>query len=143
MEDINLEFFYEETPDLNLNYNTYSNWIQSIVSKYKVELTHLNYVFCSDEYLLQINIEQLNHDYYTDIITFDLSEEEGKIEGDIFISVDRVKDNASQNNTELNNELNRVISHGLLHLIGYKDKEAEEKNDMRKNEDACLSLFPN
>lgn len=142
MEEMSLEFFYEETPELNLDLALYTDWLTTIVSNHKHSLEHLNYIFCSDEYLLQINIEQLNHDYYTDIITFDLSEEEGVIEGDIFISVDRVKENATANSTTFINELNRVVSHGLLHLIGFQDKTEEQKEDMRKNEDACLTLFP-
>lgn len=141
MEEMSLEFFYEETPELNLDLALYTDWLTTIVSNHKHSLAHLNYIFCSDEYLLQINIEQLNHDYYTDIITFDLSEEEGVIEGDIFISIDRVKENATTNSTTFINELNRVVSHGLLHLIGFQDKTEEQKEVMRKNEDACLTLF--
>lgn len=142
MEEMSLEFFYEETPELNLDLAIYTGWLTTIVNNHKHTLAHLNYILCSDDYLLQINIEQLNHDYYTDIITFDLSEEEGVIEGDIFISVDRVKENATTNSTTFINELNRVVSHGLLHLIGFQDKTEEQKKDMRKNEDACLTLFP-
>lgn len=140
-EELALEFFYEETPDLNLHTEKYLTWLTTIITKYEMELSHLNYIFCSDEYLLNINIEHLNHDYYTDIITFDLSEEEGIIEGDLFISVDRVKENAETNNTTFINELNRVIAHGTLHLLGFKDKTEEESSEMRKAEELALSLF--
>lgn len=140
-EELALEFFYEETPDLNLNTEQYLTWLTTIITKYEMELSHLNYIFCSDEYLLNINIEHLNHDYYTDIITFDLSEEEGIVEGDLFISVDRVKENAVTNNTTFINELNRVVAHGTLHLLGFKDKTEEESADMRKAEELALSLF--
>lgn len=143
MEEAELNFFFEDIDEFSLDSTTYFNWVSSIVSDYNKELSALNYIFCSDSYLLEINKQYLDHDYFTDIITFDNSEEEVIIEGDIFISVNRVKENADSNNTSFTNELNRVISHGLLHLIGFGDKTDEEKVEMRKREDACLSLLPN
>lgn len=101
----------------------------------------LNYVFLSDDELLKINQDYLSHDYYTDIITFDLSEEENEIEGEIYISIDRVKENAIAMNTSFENELLRVMYHGLLHLMGYLDKSTSEEKIMRAKEDECLNLY--
>ncbi len=98
----------------------------------------LNYIFCSDEHVLQVNRDYLQHDYYTDIITFDQSEEEGKIEGDIFVSVDRVTDNANQLTIPAEQEMRRVLAHGLLHLCGYGDKTDKEVAQMRAKEDEWL-----
>lgn len=117
-------------------------WLNDLASKEKQTLVELNYVFCSDEYLYQMNVDYLDHDTYTDIITFDNSEKKGAIEGDIFISVDRVKENAQSMANSFEEELHRVMAHGLLHLLGYNDKTEEEKTLMRKKEEACLSLLP-
>lgn len=134
--------FFNEEIDFSLNdENKTKNWILEIASQNKYKINNINYVFCSDEYLLQVNIEHLNHNYYTDIITFDLSEKEDEIESDIFISIDRVTENAVTNNNTFDKELLRVIIHGLLHLIGYNDKSNEEKLLMRKKEEECISLY--
>ena len=101
----------------------------------------LNYIFCSDDYLLEINKQYLDHDYYTDIITFDNSEEEGKIEGDIYVSVDRVKENAIEFGANFETELRRVLIHGLLHLMNYTDTSEELKAQMRAKEDECLLIY--
>ena len=101
----------------------------------------LNFIFCSDEHILQVNRDYLQHDYYTDIITFDNSEKAGKLEGDIFISVERVADNASQVGTLPEQEMRRVLAHGLLHLCGYKDKTKEEATRMRLKEEEWLTDF--
>jgi len=98
----------------------------------------LNYIFMSDEELLKINQQYLNHDTYTDIITFDNSEDEGCIHGDIFISIDRVTENAENFKTEFETELRRVLAHGLLHLCGYKDKSEKEAELMRGMEENAL-----
>jgi rRNA maturation RNase YbeY len=115
-------------------------WIRSVVKKEKKALSHLNFIFCSDEYLLSINQQYLRHNTFTDIITFDNSEEPRTIEGDIFISVERVRENADTRQIAFEDELNRVMVHGVLHLIGYKDKSNDDKALMRKKEDAYLSL---
>lgn len=117
-------------------------WLEQVVAQEKKSLSGLNYIFCSDEYLLQINQQYLNHYTYTDIITFDNSDEGEGIEGDVFISVDRVRDNAAQFETTLEDEVHRVLVHGLLHLCGYGDKTQAEKKLMRKKEDQYLSLRP-
>lgn len=104
-------------------------------------LEELGYVFCSDEYLLNINRQFLQHDYYTDIITFDISESKKSVKGEIYISVDRVKDNARQLGETASNEFLRVIFHGALHLAGYKDKTKGQQKQMREKEDYYLHKF--
>lgn len=116
------------------------NWINKVLEKEGYKAENINYVFCSDAHLLELNQQYLNHDTLTDIITFDNSEEKENLEADIFISIDRVKENASVLKKEFSNELHRVIIHGLLHLLGLKDKTEAEKQEMREKEDACLSL---
>ena len=116
-----------------------TSWIKNAIRKEGFELIQVNYIFCSDDYLRQMNIEYLNHKTYTDIITFDNAEKEGDIEGDIFISIDRVKENAEKLKIEFSKELCRVLIHGILHLVGYSDKSARQKAEMRKKEDFYLS----
>ncbi|MBC6365398.1 rRNA maturation RNase YbeY [Algoriphagus sp. AK58] len=117
------------------------NWLKQIAQSEDFKLGELNYIFCSDEYLYQINVDYLNHHTYTDIITFDNSEEEKVIEGDIFISIDRVKENAQKHKQEESSELSRVISHGLFHLMGYKDKTKSDAEVMRSKEALAIELF--
>lgn len=101
----------------------------------------INYIFCTDEYLLQLNKTHLNHDTYTDIITFELSEKEEPLTADIYISVERVKENARLYNTSFKRELHRIIFHGALHLSGYKDKSKHDAATMRTKEEHYLSLY--
>lgn len=115
-------------------------WIKLVVEKEKHLLGNLNYVFTSDESLLKINIEYLNHNTYTDIITFNYNENK-KVNGDIFISIDRVKENAEKFDALFEEELHRVMIHGVLHLCGYKDKTKADSDLMRKKENASLRLF--
>ena len=117
-------------------------WITSSVESEKLQYYELNFIFTSDQYLHQLNIEYLNHDTYTDIITFQYNEEGNPIHGDIFISIDRVKDNALKFKQPLLKELHRMIIHGLLHLMGYQDKIKEAKELMTFKEDYYLSLRP-
>lgn len=134
-------FFFTEEIDFELpNQQTHSSWIDQAIQQEAYHLEGLNYIFCSDDYLLGVNQEYLNHDYYTDIITFDNSQEETTVEGDLFISIDRVRDNASQMGKDFNEELRRVMIHGVLHLMGYKDKTEAEERTMREKENAYLSL---
>lgn len=118
-------------------------WIISTIEKKKRKAGEIVFVFCSDEHLLNINNEYLNHDTYTDIITFDYSKDNHllPISGDIFISVDRVKENAKKFSKSFEEELHRVIIHGVLHLLGYTDKTKKAKAEMTKEEDACLEAF--
>ena len=104
------------------------------------KLECINIILCSDLYLLGINRDYLNHDYFTDIITFDQSDENHQIEGDLFISIDRVKENSESNQCSQVIELQRVILHGVLHLAGYKDKTKKEKSIMRSKEDFYLNF---
>jgi len=120
------------------NSNKIIQWISNtIVSENRTE-GDINYVFCDDDYLFKINVEFLNHNTFTDIISFDYSV--GKIiHGDVFISIDRVKENAQVFNTEFGDELHRVIIHGILHYCGYEDKTNKEKDEMRTKEDVYLN----
>jgi probable rRNA maturation factor len=104
-------------------------------------LAELQYVFCSDHYLLIINHQYLGHDFYTDIITFPLSEKHQPINAEIYISVDRVRENAHKYDSSLKKELHRVIFHGALHLCGYQDKQARQQQEMRRREDYYLKLY--
>ncbi|SHO62071.1 rRNA maturation RNase YbeY [Algoriphagus zhangzhouensis] len=136
-----IHFFTEETPfQLKQKLNR-KKWLKEIAKGENYSINDLNYIFCTDEYLYQINVEYLNHDTYTDIITFDNSEIENEIEADIFISVDRVKENASKLNVPIEDELSRVISHGLFHLMGYKDKKKAEAELMRSKEEFAINLY--
>ena len=115
-------------------------WIKEFVSNHGKKVGELAFVFCSDEKILEVNQNFLQHDYYTDIITFDYCEGE-IVSGDIFISVERVAENATSHNIEYNTELIRVLAHGVLHLIGFQDKSPKKKKEMTENEDLCISLF--
>ena len=116
-------------------------WLQSAAKSEGFKIKSLNYVFVSDEYLHQMNKSYLNHHTLTDIITFDNSESEVEVEGDIFISIPRIKDNAGKFNESFDRELCRVLIHGLLHLMGYDDKKASGKKEMRNKENSYLSLL--
>ncbi len=115
-------------------------WLKALSAKEKREVGDINYIFCSDDELLEVNVQYLNHNTYTDIITFDYSEGK-KISADIFISVDRVKENAEKFEVDFETELNRVLAHGVLHLCGYKDKKKEDVEVMRIKENASIKLF--
>ena len=120
--------------------NEISNWLIMLVEGQGKKVGELNYIFCSDDYLLKMNQEHLNHDYFTDIITFDYCEKD-LISGDLFISIDRTKENAKTFGKTQSNELNRVIAHGLLHLLGFKDKTPGEIAEMRTMEDGALNML--
>ena len=139
--DININFFFEDITEPNLNYDKIRVWLSALIKSHQFELDEVNYILCSDDYLLKVNQEYLDHDYYTDIITFDNSEEEHLVESDIFVSVDRVKDNANNHNESLEREQLRVLAHGVLHLVGFKDKSEEDAEDMRKEEEKAIELY--
>lgn len=131
--------FFEEDIQFNLKHKLLiRKWIKNTIEEEGYILSELNCVFCSDIHLLQINQSYLQHNDLTDIITFDTSEESNKIEGEIYISVERVEENAISLEVPLDTELNRVIIHGVLHLCGYRDKSAREKEMMRSKEDFYL-----
>jgi probable rRNA maturation factor len=116
-----------------------SSWIKTVARKHKRDIGDIQYIICTDDELLQINIDYLKHDYYTDIITFDYSE--GRtLSGDIFVSIDRIAENATKLGVLLNDEWHRVIIHGILHLCGFKDKSANDAKIMRENEEKALKM---
>ena len=131
--------FFEEDIQYNLKDKLkVKQWIKDTIGAEGFKLDELTYVFCSDEYLLQINQQYLDHDTYTDIITFDNSSEDKVITGDIFISIERIRENAAKFNQSVTDELHRVIIHGALHLLGYKDKTAADSKNMTQMEDKYL-----
>ena len=139
--DKQLIFFHSEEIQFSLEKEVeISDWIKKVIILENNTLGVINYVFCSDKYLLKLNQDYLNHDNYTDVITFNYVAD-SVISGDIFISVDRVTDNASQNQITLTTELHRVMIHGVLHLIGYNDKTTEEAQEIRDKEDYYLTLL--
>jgi rRNA maturation RNase YbeY len=134
--------FYSEQINFTLKNKTLiRNWIHSAISVEKKAAGIINFIFCSDNYLLKLNKSFLNHNYYTDIITFNYSEIPQTINGDIFISIDRVKENAKLYKNSFPDELNRVMIHGILHLIGYDDTSSAIKKIMTSKEDYYLSLL--
>jgi probable rRNA maturation factor len=132
-----IQFFYENLPE---SVNTeYKKWLEDLILSEEKKLGEINYIFCDDEYLLKVNQDYLQHDYYTDIITFDYVK--GKtISGEIFVSLQRISDNASTLSRNYEEELRRVLAHGILHLCGYKDK-TEEEEQMRGKEDHYLAKY--
>ena len=136
-----VQFFFADKNIALTDRTALKLFIKNIFKKEKRSFESLSYVFCSDEYLLAINQQYLQHDYYTDIITFDLSEPNAALQGDIYISIDRVRDNAKQLDISIKNELHRVIFHGVLHLCGYKDKTPKDEKAMRSMEEKYLKLY--
>lgn len=133
--------FYFEDIDFKLRHKTrIKEWLRLVAESEVFTLGNISVIFCSDNYILDINQKYLQHDYFTDIITFDYSEG-GRISGDLFISVDSVRENSVEYGTEFEDELHRVIVHGILHLIGYDDHTEDEIKTMRSKEDYYLSLF--
>ena len=136
-----IHFFSEEIPFALEEKLNRKRWLKKIATNSGFKIKELNYIFCSDEYLYQMNRDYLKHDTYTDIITFDNSEKKDDIEGDIFVSIDRVRENAKTHAQEVETEMNRVLAHGLLHLMGYKDKTKEEAALMRLKEEESIKLY--
>ena len=132
--------FHKEGVSLSINTTQISTWLSACIANLGYNLGELSIIFCCDEYLLDINKKHLNHDFYTDIITFNYNVEK-KLNGDLFVSVDRVKDNAILFNENFNVELFRVIIHGVLHLCGFNDKTIDEQKEMRSKENYYLSLM--
>ena len=134
-----IQYFFENVEEITLPENC-SEWVGKLILNEEKKVGNINYIFCDDEYLLKVNQDFLNHDYYTDIITFDYVK--GKtISGDIFISLPRISENASTLSSSFEKELLRVLVHGVLHLCGYKDKSDEEQKTMRAKEDFYISLI--
>lgn len=134
-----IQFFFENIDPISIPSNT-DLWLEQLIISESKKTGNINYIFCDDEHLLQVNRDFLQHDYYTDVITFDYVK--GKtISGDIFVSLPRISDNASVMNKNFQSEFLRVLAHGVLHLCGYKDKTESEINEMRNKEDFYLSKF--
>lgn len=134
--------FFFQVPRVTLRERTrLKGFIEKIFQREKSQLAGLNYIFCSDKTLLKINQDYLGHDYFTDIVTFDLSENPKQIQGEIYISIDRVRENARKLGVSFRSELHRVIFHGALHLCGYGDKTKKEKEEMRGKEDLLINLY--
>lgn len=139
MSGLAIHFFSEDISFLIKKKAHIRSWIIDTIVEEGHKIKELNFIFCNDNYLLSINQQFLQHDTYTDIITFDNSEKEGQIVGDIFISVERVQENAERFKSKLEDELHRVMIHGTLHLLGYPDKGAEAKAIMTRKEDFYLA----
>ena len=133
-----IQFSYHQTRFKLSHPKKTAAWIEQVAKTEKTRVDWLNYVFCSDRYLLGINQEHLHHDTLTDIVTFDLSESPKLLEAEIYISIPRVRENARKLGVDFGTELHRVIIHGVLHLVGYKDKSAGEKREMREAEERYL-----
>jgi len=136
-------FFEQDVTAALKNKRKLSAFIDGIISKYvkEVRTARLTYIFCTDAFLLEMNTNFLDHDTYTDIITFDLSDSKEAMQGEIYISIDRVTENATAYCTTFVEELHRVIFHGVLHLCGFKDKKEKDQKIMRENEDYCLAEY--
>lgn len=134
-----ISFNYESDFVLTLE-DVYASWIETIVESENKILGEISYIFCNDDYLHEINVQYLNHDTLTDIISFDYTEGD-VISGDIFVSIERVKDNAIDFNVPFEEELKRVLAHGVLHYCGYKDKSDADALLMRSKEDEKIKLF--
>lgn len=135
-----IEYCVEEVEMPSFNQDLLTNWIEKVATRHSFRVGELCYVFCSDEYILNVNKEHLDHDYYTDIITFDYTESE-IISGDLFISLDTVKSNSELFDQAYDRELMRVVVHGVLHLCGINDKSDDDAILMRKAEDDALLLL--
>ncbi|MBN1820793.1 MAG: rRNA maturation RNase YbeY [Prolixibacteraceae bacterium] len=135
-----IRFYNEDTPEFKLDFNQVQYFLADLIRSENKKPDEISVIFCSDEYLLDINRKYLKHDYFTDIVTFDYCEKD-KISGDIFISIDRVEENAREYRVDFYNELYRVIFHGVLHLTGYNDQSDFEKREMREKEDFYLNRF--
>ncbi len=135
--------YYEQEVNAKLTQRRkLSAYLQTLLKRHrKVEKVDLTYIFCDDEYLLSINQQFLDHDTYTDIVTFDLSENDKEVTGELYLSIDRIKENAANHNTTYLQELHRVIFHGALHLCGFKDKTDKDQKEMRRMENQCLAEY--
>lgn len=134
-----INYFFENIEEKEIQPKI-SEWLENLIISEEKKPGTINYIFCDDEHLLQVNRDFLQHDYYTDIITFDYVK--GKtISGDIFVSLPRISDNASTLSKNPEEEFRRVLAHGILHLCGYKDKTEDEQREMRSKEDFYLNLY--
>ncbi len=135
-----IRFYSEDIAKPKLKFNSLKNWIKEVISNYQHKCGEISIIFCSDSYLLEINKQYLNHNYFTDIVTFNYNNE-NLISGDIFISLETVMNNSHLYSQTFKDELLRVIIHGILHLIGFDDKSEEEANLIHKKEDEAIEMF--
>ena len=137
---MSIQFHFADVKPTLKDRNQLRSWVELVTKKEKHQVGDLSFIFCSDEYLLQMNRDHLQHDYYTDVITFDYSEG-NTIAGEIYISIDRIRDNAKTLGIPATHELHRVMIHGVLHLLGYKDKSPKSKKEMTAKEDWALGIL--
>lgn len=137
---IMIDFCFEDIDENSLPLTGIEEWVQKVIEKNNKQLGDITYIFCTDDYLLNINREYLQHDYYTDIITFNYCEND-IISGDLFISIDTVIDNAKTFDVSFESEFRRVVIHGILHLIGFDDKTDIDQEEMTKQENISLDIF--
>lgn len=140
-DSYSIEFAFNKISEFPFPEENIRKWILAIIHNENKVPGELNFIFCDDDFIYEINKKYLDHDTFTDIITFDYSEDFGNISGDIYMSMDRVQDNANQYDVSFLEELARVIAHGVLHIIGYKDKTAEETRIMREKENDYLQII--
>jgi len=143
MGSADINYFLEGVNFILEKKSKITNWITQVIEKEKYKAGNLNFIFCSDSYINDMNVKYLEHDTYTDIITFDMSENEDDVSGDIFISIERAIENSKMYNKTLQEEVRRLLAHGILHLLGYGDKTGPEKKIMTEKEDLYLILFRN
>jgi len=137
-----VNFYSEVNPPFKIFHKKIlKEWILLTAKEHAFSVSEINIVFCDDERILAVNNEYLNHNYYTDIITFDLSEETKTIQADLYVSIETVFSNSVKLKNTFEKEMLRVVIHGILHLLGYKDKEKEDIKNIREKEDACLNLL--
>jgi rRNA maturation RNase YbeY len=139
--DQKIQFFSENITFRLPNKARIRSWLLSVIQSEKKKAWYINYIFCDDLYILELNKTYLDRDYFTDVISFSYSEEPGTVSGDIFISIDRVRENADKFGQSFDSEIRRIMVHGLLHLTGYRDRLKNEKKRITKKEDHYLSLF--
>ena len=137
---MSIQYFSEDVSIPKIRRRNTTTWIKNVITSEGKVLGDISFIFCSDDYLLEVNRKYLGHDYYTDIITFDYVNDL-IMSGDIFISLDRVRENAGEFKTTFGDELNRILVHGVLHLLGYKDKSKKDKNLMTEKEDFYLNTL--
>lgn len=140
-QSLKVNFFYQDVSFAFASRQNLKLFIEKLFKKEKYQLQQVNIIFCSDEALLKINRDFLQHDYYTDIITFPLSEQGAPVNAELYISVDRIRDNAAQLGISFKRELHRVVFHGCLHLTGYNDKSSQQIKTIREREDYYLRLY--
>lgn len=138
-----INFFIEDIQFAFKDKLHHRNWIKQIIKDEGKILKEVNFIFCSDTYLHQINLQYLRHNNFTDIITFDRSEKKSEISGDIFISIERITENAQKFSVSFLQELHRVMAHGILHLLGFSDKRSKDKELMTIKENGCLKKWEN